>query len=166
MLMLMLMLACADDKAPEPDTGAPVAEVFQPQGGEWTMSVAETWEGDCALDDPQTHQAPEQTWVVDPRGDHVNILPNFWELLHCDLEDAALSCDVGSWSSEQGSSTASITHLLVGTFEDATHFSGAFTIDAACDGRGCKTLTGLYGENMEMPCSVAASVEGEAREGT
>ena len=96
--MILFLLACAADKAPEADSAALVETPFQPAAGEWQMAVGEAWEGDCALDDMATHQSETQTWVLDPRGDSVNILPNLWELMTCSLDGAELSCDVGSWS--------------------------------------------------------------------
>ena len=160
--MILFLLACAADKAPEVDSAALVEAPFQPAGGEWQMAVAGAWEGDCALDDMATHQSETQTWVLDPRGDSVNILPNLWELMTCSLDGAELSCDAGSWSVDDSSGTASLRHLLVGTFEDQDHFEGAFTIDVTCDGRMCRTLRSLYGENLEPPCGVSAAVTGEA----
>lgn len=161
-MILLLLLACAADKAPETDTSSIVEAPFQPAGGEWQMSVADTWQGDCALADMGTHQSATQTWVLDPRGDSVNILPNVWELMPCALAGAELTCDAGSWSVDDSSGTASLTHLLVGSFADASHFEGAFTIDLSCEGRVCRSLRSLYGEDLEPPCSVSAAVSGEA----
>ena len=158
-MITLFLLACSaaptgDSKAP--DTG------WSPTGGDYTVTIAQTWDGDCVLDDMDTHYPADETWTLDPRDDGaLTILPNYWAVISCSLDGDAFSCDLGSWTEDDGmSGSASLTHLLSATFSDATDFSGAFSLAADCSGSDCHSLKSTYGQDMVFPCSVSAAVSG------
>ncbi len=166
--LLSTLLACASTPAPSapPSTDSSEDEEeeapFAPVEGEWAVTVSETWEGDCELEDDRTRQDPEQRWILDPRGETVVVYLDFWSLYPCALEDQALLCDAGSWSYATFGGGIEVSRVLSLEFEDETRFEGAFLLDVACEGTSaCEALMDYYGEALSPPCSFRAPVLGE-----
>ena len=150
-LILGLMTSCEKST----DTATPI----YPAGGDWRVLQGASWEGDCALADMDTRFTPETTWWMDPRDDVLIIYTTPWDVLSCDLDGPQFTCDLGSWTYEEYSS---MTYLLTGTFTRNTAFTGTTSIALVCgDPSLARELRNSYGEDLEFPCSVEASVEGE-----
>lgn len=153
---MIWLLACAK---PTADSMAPAVVV--PEEGAWAVTQAVTWEGDCALDNMSSALPAEAEWVLDVRGDHLDVYQTFWTLLWCELDSGAFVCDVGSFTNDYGAEgVATYTWLLSGSFPTSTTVEAAFTLDAGCEGSICEDEAAQIGKKFSFPCSLAAPVSG------
>jgi hypothetical protein len=157
-ILLLLGVGCG-----EPEEA--VAPPFEPAYGDWTALFGATWEGDCALDDPDTYEHAEQPWILDTyrEGFAVRDLEGYW--YGCVLDGTDFVCPLPVTADDFASLgydiQATYTPTWEGTFSDPSHLSGDYHIDAACTGADCGMLTG-YGAGFTFPCSVSASLEASA----
>jgi hypothetical protein len=156
--VILLLASCAavDSGEDATETGVPAAP---PVGaGAFTMTIADTWAGDCEFDDPATYQ-PAQEWTFDPRGDVLVLYKDFWTLVSCTLDGAEFLCDDGSYQE----SRMQVTKEIEGSFATGTTVEGALVVELDCGGNGCDSLKDLYGKKLDFPCRAEAPFSGTAK---
>lgn len=162
--MIVLLLACAQTDGTVGKDGSDTSTTdtsetegpAAPLAGDYRVAVAGTWEGDCDFDDPDTRQAPEQVWTVDPRSGVAVIYQGDWAPVACALDGWAFLGDMGSY--DQGH--MHVDHTLEGAFSAEGGIQGAEVIALDCSSSGCDTLRAAYGRRLDFPCRSTAAFSG------
>lgn len=161
---LAALLAWLGACSAETDTATPPP--FAPTLGPWSAQFGATWEGDCALEDPQTHEAPTQLWQVDDDyryGFSVMDEEGYW--YGCTLEATAFVCALpiiaDDFTSLGYDVHATYTPTWEGEFTDSSALAGVYRLEAECEGEDCDLLDG-YGKRFEFPCAVETPIVASA----
>lgn len=157
---MIFLMACAAST----ESGA-APEAVLPNEGDWAITMAQTWEGDCVLEDMATHQPEFSTWVVELEPVGFTLYDETGYPSGCSLEaTGAFACPDGVYdvSYVEGGYDAVeyIRSTVEGVFEDATTMQAALMISADCEGVDCAEVGLIYGDAFEYGCTAEAPFSG------
>lgn len=157
-VLLALACAAAPDSTPTEETSTP----FVPAAGDWSVTFAQTFTGDCALDNMATQQPPSSTWVIEAEPVGFTLYDETGYPSGCTLDDAqGFACPDGTYTvsyAESGyDAEEAVTSGVYGTFLDATDLTAELDITAECSGADCGEVGTQYGASFSYPCTAIAS---------
>jgi hypothetical protein len=171
-IVLFGWLACSGkDGGPQSADSADTAETaetlpFAPSSGTYQVTMASTFSGDCALDDPKTGSTVADTWDLLIEGDQIRLWQNSAPSTLGVMDGLDFSFDLGHYAFDYSAhgidAFETIQYSVRGTFDTATSFTGTYDIAATCEGSGCPEIAAFYGSAFTYPCVATAPFEGVA----
>lgn len=158
---MILLLACAVTA----DTAPPAPDPIVPEEGEWAVSFAQTWEGDCVLEDMSTQQPASSTWAIEREPVGFTLYDETGYPSGCTLDTAGtFACPDGvydvSYHESGYDAVEYITSTVEGAFADSVTMDAALKITADCDGGDCAAVGTMYGDQFEYGCTAVAPFTG------